>query len=144
MEFIQSIDFTLVGLIICFLYEAIGKSFSAYLLATTGKMKTEDIGYSNCLVGLFYIVFIFVLLWNPVLWLGAVLLIALGFITGGVTAGPLKEVKNLLASGMREDAHAIWKQKSIAKTYWTIDKVLSIGLIGWMIFLHLTTLGIIA
>lgn len=144
MEFIQSIDFTLVALVICFIYEALGKSFNNYVLASTGGMKVEDIGYSNCLVGLFYIVFIFAMLWNPILWLPALLLIAISFITGGVTRVPMQRIKELRASGVSEDYHEIKKQKSIAQVFWTIDKILSIGLLSWMIYLHLQVIGIIA
>jgi hypothetical protein len=144
MEFIQSIDFTIVALIICLIYEVLGKGFNMYLLASSGNMKKEDIQGSSCLVGLFYIVFIFVLLWSPILWLPALLLIFLGMITGAVTRQPLLEVKELLASGMNPDAHAIYQKKSIARIYWTIDKILSAGLLCWMIYLHLQFLGIIA
>ena len=144
MEFIQSIDFTVVALIICFIYEVLGKTFNQYLLASTGNMKKEDIGGGSCLIGLFYIVFIFVMLWNPILWLPALLLILMGFITGIATKQPLMEVKELLATGMRADAQAIYQKKSIARIYWILDKILSSGLLVWMVYLHLQFLGIIA
>ena len=144
MEFIKSIDFTIVALIICFLYELLGKPFTVYMLATTGQMKKEDIGYSNCLIGLFYIVFIFIMLWNSILWLPALLLIVLGFITGGVTRPPLQRVKELLVIDEQAHLFEIHQQTRIAQIYWTIDKALSVCLLGWMVFLHLQFLGIIA
>ncbi len=144
MEFIQSIDFTFVALIICILYEILGKSFRTYISATTGKMKPDDIGYSNCLLGIFYLVFIFVMLWNPILWLPALLLIVLGFITGGVTRVHIQEIKKLRETGIKEDNPLITTQKSIAKIYWTVDKLLSVTTLGWMIFLQLQFLEIIA
>lgn len=144
MEFLQMIDFTLVGLFICVLYEIVAKPFNTYYLALTGNLKGEDVGYSNCLMGLFYIVFIFAMLWNPILWLPALLLILLGLATGGATRPAAKRVKEYLAMGISETDLRVFTQRDVMRTYFTIDKLLSLAMLGWMIFLHLQMIGIIA
>jgi len=144
MEFIQNIDFTLVGLIICFIFEAIGKFFNNYELASTGRMKPEEINWAIGCFGIFYIVFIIILLWNPLLWLPALLIILVGLITGGVSRSSLQSIKDLLDRGYKVDNITVKSHRNIARIYFIIDKVITLGLLGWMIFLHLTDLGIIA
>jgi hypothetical protein len=145
MEFIQSIDFTLVGIVLCILYETVGKPFNTYYMAVTkSNLKAEDVGSGTCLLGLFYVVFIIAMLWNPVLWVPALGLILLGLVTGGASRPAAMAIKELLASGMNEQAQPVYHQKNVLRTYFTIDKVLSLGIMAWMMYLHLSVLGIIA
>jgi hypothetical protein len=141
----ELIDFTLVALIICIIYEVFGKTFTMYVDATLGKYnKAENIPTGNCLMGLFYIVFIIAMLWNPILWLPALLLMLTGFVSGGLTRVPNKTIKETLASGVKVDHPIILSQMNKVRTYWTLDKIVSTLLLGWMIFLHLQVLGVIA
>lgn len=138
------IDFTLVGLILCVVYEIAARSFDNYYSALIGKVRGEDISTGNCLMALFYIFFVIYLLWNPILWLPALLLIVLGILTSGVLRPITNEIKKLLKTGIPEEDTRIQQKKAVIKSYFVIDKLLSLALLGWMIYLQLTQLGIIA
>jgi hypothetical protein len=148
MNFINSIDFTLVGLVLCFLFEAMGKSFNRYskaldlnrwMEATTPK----ELPGGMCLFGLFYMVFTIVMLWNPYLWFPAVLLLALGVTTGIPTKVMTTNIGKYMKLRYKPTHAAVTTLKSKIKAIFIIDKLISLALLGWMIYLHLEVLGLI-
>ena len=143
MEILELIDFKLVGLVLCILYEVLVKGFSTYMKALDGTLKGEPLVGGSCLLALFYIVFTIGLLWSY-LWLPALLLLLLGSLTDAVSKKPVKTILDHTKTGMRQDHIIITQQKEIVKIYFILDKIISLGLIGWMIYIHLGTLGIIA
>lgn len=143
MNFINSIDFPLVGLLICFLYEAFGRSFNLYTTSLSREMTPSDIPGGTCLLALFYLVFMVVMLWSPYLWFPAALLLLLGIITPTVTKPGTKKVKELIKTRKVQDTKEILRRRKHIEAAFIIDKIISLGLIGWMIFLHLQNLGLI-
>jgi len=130
MEFLNSIDFILVGLVICLLLEVV----------ITGPSNIKPIRF---LVGLFYAGFSIYLLWTPY-WRPALLLLALGVVTSSITRSLNKKYNELLAAGVEADHPYIQNITANVKANLVMDQILSIMILGWILYLHIVNLGIAA
>ena len=141
MEFLQLVDFTFVGLVICLLIELFNKAFEDYFSAL--KKGSLDLSIYKIMWGLFYIGFTIYLLWTP-LWLGGLMLIVLGFLMSGATKPITRRIKETLSTGVPGTYLPIIQLKDILRTYFFLDIIISVLLLSWMLYSHSINLGIIS